>query len=232
MKTWHFIFTFFFYHLPGLAQIAPAGAHILNVLHSGSGCDFEQVTVSLSPDARDLSVLFSNYTAEIGLQSTEPHLLQKIKDCLIDVQLSIPTGWQMAFHAVDYRGFALLPQYGVSAFHRLVIQQDGAAAVSMQEAQLTGPLNDDYFKRVTVRPERVTWSPCLHTQTRIRLGSQLGIRLNPRAPVSVDLAMIGLDSADTSFQQTLSVLWRKCQTGFRPPRTNPVVPRPPRYRGR
>ncbi|MFN8846335.1 MAG: DUF4360 domain-containing protein [Bdellovibrionales bacterium] len=200
---------------------------------SGSGCDFEHVSASFSPEGQDLSLLFDNYIAEVGSQTSEPHLIQKIKECQIKLKVQLPQGWQMAFKAVDYRGFALLPQAGASAFHRFIIQQEGAPIVSLQEAQLVGPLNQDYFKRMTVRPERLTWSRCLKNETMITIGSQLGVRLNPRSPVKVDLASIMLDSSDISLQQTLSVEWKKCPEShpeIRPIR--PISPRPPRYRGR
>jgi hypothetical protein len=225
--------SFLFFQSVLHAQNHPEGVRIVDSRLSGSGCDFQQVSSSFSPEARELSLLFDNYMAEVGSQSQEPHLMQKTKECLIQLKVQLPQGWQMAFKAVDYRGFVLLPQSGASAFHRFVIQQEGAPIVSLQEAQLIGPLNQDYFKRMTVRPERLTWSRCLKNETLISIGSQLGVRLNPRSPVKVDLASIMLDSSDVSLQQTLSVEWRKCPespTEIRPVR--PISPRPPRYRGR
>jgi hypothetical protein len=233
MPTFTTVISILLFNLSLWAQSPPSGWQIIDQNLSGSGCDFEKVSVSLSPDARELSLLFDDYTAEIGNQSREPQLLQKTKECLITLKVQVPRGWQMAFKAVDYRGFVLLPQIGASAFHRFIIQQEGAPLVSLQEALLTGPLNQDYFKRMMVRPERLTWSRCLQNETQISIGSQMGVRLNPRSPIKVDLAAISLDSSDVSLQQTLTVEWRKCfetPSEIRPER--PVVPRPPRYRGR
>ncbi len=220
-----------------LAQTGPEGARITDVQVRGSGCDMAETAVVLSPDLKDLSLFFDRYVVEIGQGSENPNLLKLTKDCQIQVQMQIPDGWQMAFKGADYRGFVSLSAQG-TAFHRFSILQEGAPIVSMKEAFLKGEMNEDYYVRSEVRPERITWSPCLNGLTTINLMSQLGVSLNPRSS-DRSLTQIVLDSSDTSFKQTLSVGWKRCQVS-RPDRPRPPGgpikpdprPRPPRFGGR
>lgn len=213
---------------------APFGARVVDVQLRGSGCDMQKSSVVLSPDAQDLSILFSDYVVEIGQGTDQPSALQRNKECQVNIQLDIPDGWQMAFRGVDYRGFVNLSAQG-TAFHRFSILQEGAPIVSMREASLRGPLNDDYYIRNEIRPERITWSRCLSGLTQVRLLSQLGVTLNPRHP-DRSLTQIMLDSQDTSIKQNLSISWRRCSAARpenpRPPADSGPVrprPRPPRF---
>lgn len=233
-------------------QTSPDYASITDVRMSGTGCPEHQAAVSLSPDFKDVSILFDNYNAEVGQGSSTPLTqLKATKDCQILVQIQVPDGWQMAFRAVDYRGFVALSTNSM-AMQRFSIMQDGAPIVSMKEANLKGPMNQDYYVRAEVKPERLTWSPCLSGLTNVRLMSQITVHLNPRSGER-PYNQIALDSADASVQQKLAVEWRRCSVSRpgrpapspivtppgspRDPRDPPgVVPRepirPPRYRGR
>lgn len=211
------------------AQNSPQDVRILNVALSGSGCDMENVAVSLSPDATDVSLLFDSYLAEVGPGSINPNQKTMIKNCQITMDVLVPMGWQMAIRSVDYRGFASIPEIGATAFHRFTIMQTGAPIVSMREATLVGPFNDDYYVKSEIKPERLTWSKC-HSQnrTQIHLMSQLGVRANPRASRPEQI-MIALDSSDISYQQNMGVEWRICPSNGRPPGTPPGRPNPPRF---
>ena len=230
-----------------LAQTVPTGAAITDVRIGGSGCDMKNASVVLSPDLLDMSVFFDEYTVEIGQGSKNPNALKAQKNCNVDIQMQIPDGWQMAFKGVDYRGFVLLSSQG-TAFQRFSILQEGAPIVSMREAALQGPVNQDYHVRSEIRPERITWSPCLKGLTMVHLLSEIGVSLNPRS-TDRSLTQIVLDSADTSFKQNLSIGWRRCAVSNPDPRPRPPGPirpeprpdprprpsepiRPPRFSGR
>lgn len=222
-------------------SVTPRGVQIVNWDLSGDGCDMDNVTVSLSPEAQDLSFLFDSYVAEIGPASENPLRKELVKNCRITIDLDVPQGWQMAFKSVDYRGYASLPQSGSSAFHRLSVLPQGAPIVSLREVSMVGPMNDDYYLKAVISPARLTWSQCMSGRTQIQIYSQLGVRLNQRAPaLRVDEALtIVLDSSDLSVKQNLGVEWRTCGSNVQP--APPVVtpappgrpappPRPPRYR--
>jgi hypothetical protein len=211
------------------AQNSPRDVRILNVALSGSGCDMENVAVSLSPEATDVSLLFDSYLAEVGPSSLNPNQKTMIKNCQITMDVLVPMGWQMAIRSVDYRGFASVPEIGATAFHRFTVMQTGALIVSLREATLVGPFNDDYYVKSEIKPERLTWSKCFsESRTQIHLMSQLGVRANPRASRPEQI-MIALDSSDVSYQQNMGVEWRICPSNGRPPGTPPGRPNPPRF---
>lgn len=190
------------------AQTVPENAAVLGVEVQGSGCDQTTAAISLSPDAKDLSILFDNYSVEIGQGSANPSLLTAQKNCKIFIDMNIPLGWQFAFRAVDYRGFMAVPA-SAWAFHRFTYVAPNQLISSLREASFTGPQNKDYAVHVEQRKERLTWSPCGQSQQKLQLLSQLSVQYFPRS-TDRSLAQISLDSADSSFRQNFSIEWRKC----------------------
>lgn len=191
----------------GLAQ-TPERAEITSVTLDGTGCDRTRAAVSLSPDFKDLSVLFDDYALEIGQGTPLGAISGLQKDCRIHLNLSIPRGWQMAFKAVDYRGYANLPA-SAWGFHRFSAILPQSPVASMREVRHRGPIDDEYTFRSEVKPSRYVWSPCNLTEQRITLVSQLAINYFPQSS-DRSQAILALDSADLSTKQNLSVVWRTC----------------------
>ncbi len=192
------------------AQTVADPIAITSVRLEGTGCEETTAAVSISPDAKDLSVLFDNYTVDIGEGSSNPTLLRAQKNCHIFIDLHTPKDVQFAFKAVDYRGFVTLPA-SAWAFHRFTYVSPNQQIVSMREASIQGASNQDYTVHVEQRPERMTWSPCGVENQKIQLVSQLGVQFFPRS-TDRSIAQISLDSADASFRQNFSIEWRKCNS--------------------
>lgn len=187
----------------------PSQAEILSVQLTGSGCDASRAAVTLSPDLKDLSILFDDYAVEIGHGTSAGNALKAQKNCHIHIDVGVPDGWQFAFKYTDYRGFAALPA-SAWAFHRYSVVSQGQVIPSMREAQLKGPFNDSYQMRVEIKPERRVWSPCNGRVRRVQLVSQLGVAYYPRTS-DRSIAQIVLDSNDTSLQNSFGVEWRRCR---------------------
>jgi len=212
------------------AQTPPNSA-ITGVAMQGSGCEESSAQAILSPDAKDLSILFDNYSAEIGQGSLHPSLLRAQKDCRVFVDFHVPRGWQFAFRSLDYRGFVAIPA-SAWAFHRLSFIAPNQPIASLKEASLSGAQNRDYAVRVEQRPERMIWSPC-GGQQRLQFFSQLAVQYYPRS-TDRSIAQISLDSVDGSFRQSFSVEWRQCAingggSGGGPKPPGPIRPIRPRY---
>jgi hypothetical protein len=190
------------------AQSAPERASIDQVTISGSGCNDTTAAVSLSPDFKDVSVLFDNYRVEIGQGSENPSLMKASKNCTISMNIYAPPRWQFAFVAVDYRGFAAVPA-SAWAFHRFTFVTANQRISSMREASIKGPSNGDYNVHFEQSPHRLTWSTCGKDVHNIQLLSQLSVQYFPRS-TDRSIAQINLDSADTSTQQDLTMVWRPC----------------------
>lgn len=220
------------------AQTTPDRAEIINVQLFGKGCELTEASANLSPDLKDLSILFDNYVVEIGQGSANPNLIQAQKDCQVTLQISVPQGWQMAFRSVDYRGFVAVPT-SAWAFHRFSILSRGQPIASLREATITGARVDTYTVHAEQRPDRMVWTGCEGQIQTVTLLSQLGVAYH-RKSTDRSLAQIALDSKDLSIQQGFGVEWRRCNT--RPPVVEPpgrggrgggggpIVPtRPPRF---
>lgn len=175
----------------------------------GTGCNETTATALPTADGQTLSVLFDNYSAEIGQGSENPTLRVKKKDCNILIDVDVPFGVQYAIQQVDYAGFAALPQ-GSFGYHRFTQVVPGAAIPSMREAQLTGPLVKNYLVSVAQKPGRSPWSKCNNPSQTLNLLSELMVSYLPRT-TTTEKAQISLDSADMVTNSRFKIIWRRCQ---------------------
>ncbi|MCX7674353.1 MAG: DUF4360 domain-containing protein [Bdellovibrionaceae bacterium] len=183
------------------AQAALLRIH--RVTWQGSGCDFASVAATLSPDEREVSLLFDNYRIELESRSNLP---QVRKDCLIELDIETSSRIQFAFRSVDYRGFASIPA-GMEGFHRLAALLEGERVPALRENYLRGPIQQNYFQRV--QATRLSFSRCGQTRHRVRIYSQLGLNRMRGAVVRED-ALIDLDSKDFATNQGLGLEIRNC----------------------
>lgn len=205
-------------------QSAPERAEIRNVTMSGSGCEDAAASASISPDFKELSLLFDNHLVEIGNGSPNPRLMSLQKNCRVDVDLYVPRGWQYAFKSVDYRGFAALPA-SAWGFHRLATLSGNAVVPTLREVMHKGPINNDYTFHVESRPDRYAWSSCITGNHRMIFYSQLGVSFYPKLTDRSN-AIVSLDSKDFSMRQSVGLVWRRCSTSA--PELPPTNPRRPR----
>lgn len=206
-------------------QSAPDLAEIRSVHIQGSGCENTTASASFSPDLKDLSILFDNYSVEIGQGSVNAHAMTQHKNCFVNINVYVPAGWQYAFKSIDYRGFVALPS-SAWGFHRFSSMSGNSIVPSLKEVTHKGPLNSDYTFHVETRPERRVWSNCLAGNHQIKLLSQLGVSFYPKS-TDRSYSTLNLDSQDLSLRQSLGVEWRRCSSQ-NPTPVNPS-PRRPRF---
>lgn len=206
-------------------QSAPDSAEIRGVIMSGSGCEDSAASATISPDFKDLSILFDNHSVEIGNGSPNPKLVKLQKNCRVDVEIAVPHGWQYAFKSVDYRGFVALPAsaYG---FHRLATMSANSIVPTLREVTHKGPINQDYTFHVESSPTRYVWSSCISGAHTMIFYSQLGVSFYPKLGDRSN-AIISLDSKDFSMRQSVGIVWRQCQYNSQP--TPTPSPRRPRF---
>lgn len=206
-------------------QSAPELAEIRNASMSGTGCSNSDASVTISPDYKDLSILFDNHSVEIGQGTINANATTLQKNCRVDVEVYVPNGWQYAFKSVDYRGFVSLPA-SAWGFHRLATLSGSAVIPSLREVMHKGPINQDYTFHVEASPTRYAWSSCISGNHTMIFYSQLGVSFYPKMSDRSN-AMINLDSKDFSMRQSVGLVWRKCS-----PVSAPIPapgPRRPRY---
>ncbi|MFN8944107.1 MAG: DUF4360 domain-containing protein [Pseudobdellovibrionaceae bacterium] len=194
----------------GLQSFAqtPPNASISDVQLAGNGCNGSSAAVTISPDLMDLSVLFDNYSAEIGNGTKKPNSRQDRAICNLKLKMSIPPGWQYAFKSVDYRGFVNLPSQTV-ATHRLTFLTSGQPIPSLRDANHEGPKVENYTMSFNMKPSRYVWSPCGVTQHPININSDLSIQYHLKK-TNHEQAQILVDSADFSARQSIGLIWRRC----------------------
>lgn len=182
---------------------------IRGVRLSGSGCNEATASASITPDGQILSLLFDNYIAEIGIGSQNPGSQSLKKDCMVLVDLDVPFGYQYALERTEYRGFAALPAsaYGYHRFSQIIPNQ---RAPSLREAQLRGPLANNYEVIVAQKPGRSPWSTCNSVEQTVQLLSELFVAYLPRS-TDRSMAMINLDSLDTGVNSRFKLTWRRCR---------------------
>ena len=198
----------------GARAETPDNVQILHTSMAGSGCDRSTAQALISPDFKDVSILFDNYRVDLE-PVTNPRDRRDQKRCRIVIQVGVPQGWQFAFQSVDYRGFVALP-LGVTGFHRFSILSNRTrydsreVARSFQAAQVKGPINEDFYIHVEQPASELTWSVCGDPQQRVKLISEIMV-MNPNRRVRPnETAEMVLDSADASLRQNFSVVWRRC----------------------
>lgn len=182
---------------------------IRGVRLTGSGCSEASASASITPDGQLLSVLFDNYSAEIGIGSQNPNATSIKKDCRVLIDVDVPFGYQYAIEQTEYRGFAALPAsaYG---FHRFTQVIPNQRVPSLREAQLRGPLSGNYEVRVMQKPGRSPFSNCNQAQQTIQLLSELSVAYLPNSR-DRQMAMINLDSVDTGINSRFKLSWRACR---------------------
>jgi hypothetical protein len=182
---------------------------VLGVRLSGSGCGPASASAVTTADGKTLSVIFDNYSVEIGNGSANPQSRSLQKDCRVMIDVDVPAGYQYALEQTDYRGFVALPAsaYGM---HRFVQNVPSQPIVSMREAQLKGPMNQNYTVSVKQKPGRYVYSACNSKVQTIDLMSSLMVAYLPNTS-DRSIAQINLDTIDTNVASSFQLSWRRCQ---------------------
>ncbi len=181
---------------------------IRGVRLTGSGCNNSTATAAVTDDGLTMSVLFDNYATEIGVGSENPNLNTLTKNCRVLIDVDVPDGYQYALETTTYRGFAALPA-SAHGFHRFTQVLNNQTIPSLREAQLRGPVGNNYEVVVASKPGRVPYSTCHKAQQTIELISELMVSFLPRAQ-DRSKAMINLDSVDTGVNSSFKLGWRRC----------------------
>lgn len=168
--------------------------------YAGTGCRRGTASAVLSPDAQELSILFSDYVALAG-RSAGRNLDRK--NCSIAVPVHVPQGYSVSVLKIDYRGFNALPAGGRSTMNAEYFFA-GSRGPTFSRS-FYGPLNDDYLFSNGLLVSALVWSPC-GAQATLRANTSIVAQSNSRG----DEAMATVDSADVSAALIYRLAWRRC----------------------
>jgi hypothetical protein len=167
--------------------------------YGGNGCPAGSASVTLSPDAKSLSIIFDQFITEAG-----PNVGKQLdrKSCNIAIPVHVPSGFSISIIAVDYRGFVALPR---NATARLQAEYFFAGMQGPRFVQdFRGVQNTDYIFTNTLGVAANVWSPC---------GAAVNLRVNASMMLQnrgYEDAMATVDSADVNAGIIYQIQSRRC----------------------
>ena len=167
--------------------------------YGGTGCPDGSASVTLSPDAKSLSILFDEYYVEAG-GSTNKSLDRK--SCNIAIPVHVPQGLSVSILTIDYRGYNSLPSGARSVFNveYFFAGQKGPTF----SKTFNGSLDKDYLITNKLKASALVWSKC---------GADVNLRTNSSIRVQTKQnkeALATVDSEDINAAIQYQLQWKKC----------------------
>jgi len=167
--------------------------------YGGTGCPANTASVTLSPDQKELSILFDQYTVEAGNGRTMDR-----KSCNLSIPVHVPQGYSISLFQVDYRGFTSLPAGARGQFNAEYFFA-GSRGVRASKS-FFGPTSDMYDFTNHLAAEALVWSAC-GDSVNLRVNTSMLVQTNRRQ----EQASATVDSADVSAAIVYHVQWRQCR---------------------
>ena len=167
--------------------------------YGGSGGPNGSASVTLSPDGKQLSVLFDDYVVEAGGG------LGRVarKSCNLAIPIHVPQGFSVSIFKVDYRGYAFVPRGGrgqLSAEYFFAGRRGPKVVKNFR-----GGHDDDYLMTNNLAASALVWSAC---------GADVNLRVNSAMRVITnrygDDALATVDSIDVDSGMIYHIQWRRC----------------------
>lgn len=204
----------------------PSPKHVTlgEVEYAGSGCPQGTASIALSTNARAVSIVFDQFTAQAG---SEAHTSQKA--CRLIIPINAPQGYRMVVAQLDYRGFKGLPEKThaqLKALHQIrhpLLNVLGPKVKSVQNFK--GPDAEDFFLSATIENKPVVdlglpvvspitdplLNPILKTcggTYNLEIDAELAVKTNNQG----DQVMMTLDSVDGELKEGVDfhLQWEKC----------------------
>jgi hypothetical protein len=166
----------------------------------GSGCPQGTASATLSPDNKQLSILFDAYSASAGNLTGKRF---ERKNCTIAIPVHVPNGISVSVIGVDYRGFVGVPWGGQGVFN---VEYFFAGQRGPRGSRVfTGPRVENYTVNNQIAVIGQVWSPC-GKDTNLRINSDIRAVTNN----NWDQTEITLDSIDLSAGLVFSLQFRQC----------------------
>ncbi|HBI47979.1 MAG TPA: DUF4360 domain-containing protein [Smithella sp.] len=168
--------------------------------YGGTGCPAGTVSVTLSPDAKSLSLLFDQYQVAVGGETGKSF---DRKSCNVAIPVHVPQGMSVSVLKIDFRGFNQLPRSATSQFN-VEYFFAGTRGPSFKRV-FRGPLAEDYLINNKLAVESIVWSGC---------GADVNLRTNSSLRVQTAgnrEAMSSIDSEDVNAGIIYQLQWRQCR---------------------
>lgn len=167
--------------------------------YGGNGCPANTASVTLSEDAKSLSIIFDQFVVEAGGMNKATER----KTCNIAIPVHVPQGFSISVIDVDYRGYVSLP---VQASARLTAEYFLAGSLGPRFDKIfSGKTDTDYTFNNGIGVQAQIWSPC-GADTILRVNAAMLVKTNRY----LDEAMATVDSADFKAGMLYKLQWKRC----------------------
>lgn len=168
--------------------------------YGGTGCPAGTVSATLSPDQKELSIIFDQFVSEAGRSSGRT--LDR-KSCNLAIPVHVPQGFSVSIIDVDYRGFVSLPRQATA---QLTAQYFFAGATGPTFTRnFTGRLDQSYLFQNTLGVIAEVWSRC-GDDVNLRVNSSMMVRTNSAR----EDALATVDTIDIGAGIVYKLQWRRC----------------------
>jgi Domain of unknown function (DUF4360) len=189
----------------GWGSDSPDDVQLGQPAYGGNGCPAGTASAVLSPDAKELSILFDQYVAQAGGSTG---LTLDRKSCNVAIPVHVPSGWSVSILQFDYRGFNDIP---AGASSRFSVSYFFAGAQGPTYAKtFAGPLSDDYLLSNVLAATAYVWSPC-GADTILRTNTSMIAQTNRYQQQT----MATVDSIDIKAGLVYQLQWRRCSANQR-----------------
>lgn len=176
----------------------PNGVYLMQPGYGGNGCPQGTVNATLSPDSKQLSILFDSYMAEANYDRKTDR-----KSCNLTIPVHVPQGWSVSVFKTDYRGFTSIP-YGALGRFSVEYFWAGIKGPSYTKT-FTGGTNGDYYLTNTLQASAFVWSAC-GADVNLRVNTSMLAQSNSRG----EQTLATLDSVDIDSGLVYALQWRRC----------------------
>jgi hypothetical protein len=163
--------------------VPPADQVFIDIVAvNGSGCAPSGIALTLSPDSKALSVIYSDYVARVGVGASP---VEFRRNCQLSLVIHAPDGYTYGVARAEFRGFASLAA-GATALLRTDYNFQGHLA-GMRQHPFTGPFEDMWYVVDEPDIDVLIYQPCgqllnlnLNTELRVAAGTS-----DPRTTTSL-----------------------------------------------
>jgi hypothetical protein len=167
--------------------------------YGGSGCPAGSASATLSPDSKQLTIIFDSYAVNVGGDTNKSSARA---NCQLAIPVHIPQGLSISVIGVDYRGYNNIPKGAQTTFNVEYFFADQRGPTFKKT--FSGPVDDNYFIPNQLTAQSVVFSKCgVDTNLRTATSIQVKTTQNKEAEAT-------LDSEDVSAAITYQLQWKKC----------------------
>lgn len=171
--------------------------------YGGTGCPQGTVGITLSPDAKVLSMIFDSYVAEAGKSIGKT--LQR-QTCNLSVPIHVPQGFSVSVLKVDYRGYVYAPKGTTATFNvEYFLKSFNGSTTGPKATKAFSNYDNEYLISNQLGVSAVVWSPC-GEDVNLRVNSSMTAKTNAKK----DDVLATVDSVDIAGGIVYQLQWQKC----------------------